>query len=345
MNKKIVYKILLCLLFPVFLVSTAIPTGFASAGEGEIIRVILTLNSNEAFINGQPTVLNVAPYSVQGTTLVPLRFVTEALGCIVEWYPEDQWIVLKDGSKVINLYIGKETAVIDDMELKMPLAPVIINGTTMVPIRFVSENFGASVDYNPETSEITIIKVKPVYEEDHEYVTTYTYDDLGYKITYPEDWVKMGELLNGAFLIYGDEETGVNSSVIVLDRIEGLGFEEWVESEIENLKTTFSDGFLKILAQEQLEPVDESVPPAYLINYSLKQGDTKVKVYTLLIYGKNAMYTITVTIPGNLLDEDPEYYEDLVFDIFNSFEELEPDNTKETQPEENQTGEEESVIS
>lgn len=47
--------------------------------------VILQLGSRKAWVNGPETEIEAAPVSVQGRTMVPLRFVAEALGAEVNW--------------------------------------------------------------------------------------------------------------------------------------------------------------------------------------------------------------------------------------------------------------------
>jgi len=58
-------------------------------------------------------------------------------------------------SSAINMTIGNDTILVNNREVKIPAAPVIINSRTLVPIREVVENLGGTVDW--ETSgKITI---------------------------------------------------------------------------------------------------------------------------------------------------------------------------------------------
>lgn len=56
----------------------------------------------------------------------------------------------------MSLQIGKNTATVDGTETELDSAPVLINDRTMVPIRFISENFGFDVDWSEEEQMITI---------------------------------------------------------------------------------------------------------------------------------------------------------------------------------------------
>jgi len=65
--------------------------------------------------------------------------------------------VVKAGSlKTVVVFIGATVAYVDEKITTLDQAPVIINGRTMVPVRFVSESLGATVDWNQSTKEVTI---------------------------------------------------------------------------------------------------------------------------------------------------------------------------------------------
>ncbi|MEG0580482.1 MAG: copper amine oxidase N-terminal domain-containing protein, partial [Niameybacter sp.] len=48
-------------------------------------EIVLTLGSAEAYVNGEVQTLEVAPRMVNGVTYVPLRFIGEALGAVVNF--------------------------------------------------------------------------------------------------------------------------------------------------------------------------------------------------------------------------------------------------------------------
>jgi len=62
-----------------------------------------------------------------------------------------------DSSKSIVLKINSKTAYVNSIPITLDVAPTIINGRTVVPLRFVSEQFGAKkIDFNSPGREITI---------------------------------------------------------------------------------------------------------------------------------------------------------------------------------------------
>jgi hypothetical protein len=104
--------------------------------------------------------LEAAPFIKDGRTMVPLRFIAEAFGAKVEWIPETKGInitlQLKSAVHTIGLQVGNPTAIVDGQVVTLDVAPVIVNGRTFVPLRFVAEAFGASVDWNSLYQVVTI---------------------------------------------------------------------------------------------------------------------------------------------------------------------------------------------
>lgn len=89
-------------------------------------------------------------------TLVPIRAVVEALGGSVEWNEAEREVVLTMNSDVISLTIDSDAAYLNGEEHILDTAPVVINGRTMLPIRFIAESFGLSVDWYEAEQSITI---------------------------------------------------------------------------------------------------------------------------------------------------------------------------------------------
>lgn len=66
-----------------------------SEWEAEKMEIRMTIGNKMAEVNGELKTLPLAPIEKQGTTLVPIRFVAEALGCQVEYEAESRGIVIK----------------------------------------------------------------------------------------------------------------------------------------------------------------------------------------------------------------------------------------------------------
>jgi outer membrane protein assembly factor BamB len=126
-------------------------------------KVELWIGSIEARVDGKPEKLDWPPYIKGGATMVPARFVTTALNCIVDFYPKHkavEEVYISKGSTQITLYIGKKKALLTDQngvkEIELDYPPEIKNGRTFVPIRFISEVFGADISWDKDTQKVTI---------------------------------------------------------------------------------------------------------------------------------------------------------------------------------------------
>ncbi len=124
-------------------------------------QINLTVNSLQAEINEQPYTLDAEPFiDVEASrTLVPLRFISEALGTEVKWNQESKQVTIKDGDREILMTIGSKDVLVDGEIVTIDCAPLLMPpGRTFVPLRFISETIGAEVEYDDKTGEIKIIK-------------------------------------------------------------------------------------------------------------------------------------------------------------------------------------------
>jgi outer membrane protein assembly factor BamB len=118
--------------------------------------IILFIGRSTAEINGVPVTLDVPPRIMNGRTMVPFRFVGEAMGAEVGWEASEQKITLTLYGKEIVLRIGSTTAMVNGNPVVLDAPPTIIAGRTLVPLRFVSESLGAKVDWEGTQQRITI---------------------------------------------------------------------------------------------------------------------------------------------------------------------------------------------
>jgi len=134
------------------------PLAAIASGAGE---VTLKVGSLQAQADGVFHNLTAAPRVIEGATMVPLRFLSEVFGAEVAWDSETRKIVVKNGGSVIYLQVGETKVVIDGTEKVVGVAPVVENGTTLVPLRFIVENMHYQVNYQPWIKEIHIKQLPP----------------------------------------------------------------------------------------------------------------------------------------------------------------------------------------
>ena len=108
-------------------------------------------------LNGQTLVFSGAPpMQVKGSTLVPMRGIFEALGASVKFDKAAQTVYGQKGETAIILPLGALVATVNGQPHTLPEPAQLIHGTTLVPLRFISESLGAAVAWNPATSTVTI---------------------------------------------------------------------------------------------------------------------------------------------------------------------------------------------
>lgn len=107
-------------------------------------------------INGTALALEVAPVVQGGRTLVPMRAIFEALGARVHFDGATSLIRAARRETMIILQIGNKNAWVNGPEVEIEAAPVMIQGRTMVPLRFVAEALDAEVNWNANTRVVAI---------------------------------------------------------------------------------------------------------------------------------------------------------------------------------------------
>jgi len=121
----------------------------------------LQVKNAVAMINADTVSLDAPPVIKNGRTLIPVRFISEALGAEITWDPVFQVIDIVLGNDTIRLQIGKSFASVNNKKIAIDTAPIIDHGRTMVPVRFISEALGAEVVWDDATKTVTIIYPKP----------------------------------------------------------------------------------------------------------------------------------------------------------------------------------------
>lgn len=137
--KKAGQRVLLLLLLPLFLLSFAgYDAAAAAASSGKIV-----MDSKELALP-QGVILE----NVNGSVMIPLRVVAENLGFEVKWEQATRKVTVQQDGKLVQLAVGSKTAEADGVSLALNAAPKQTGGTVLVPIRFVSEQFGLSVGWD-----------------------------------------------------------------------------------------------------------------------------------------------------------------------------------------------------
>jgi hypothetical protein len=163
-----------------------------------------------------------------GRTMVPVRFVAENLGFDVQWEASTRTVKISGRDSVLELVIESsaikrnKSGALDT--LTMDTIPVIRNGRTMVPLRFISEAMGIEVNWNGANTEVIILDPENdlTLEKSIELIPVYTEEEKKEAIA---------ELRKELETARGSENLRVQSEISALERAE-----ERNKERIENAK-------------------------------------------------------------------------------------------------------------
>lgn len=127
------------------------PGNYVLVEDADVQKVELQVGNRQNMVNGKSQIGDVAPMILDGRTMVPIRFISETLGAKVDWDGAASTVTIQLDGVTMTMTIGEMIEGFD-------AAPVIQNGRTLVPIRYVAEKLDANVMWVPATQQIIIVK-------------------------------------------------------------------------------------------------------------------------------------------------------------------------------------------
>jgi len=123
-------------------------------------------DSIQVELDGTLIAFDTAPIVKNGTTLVPLRAIFEALGASVEWNGETKTVTSQLEDVIITLKIDEVVAYKNGVEMILAQPAQVVDNRTLVPVRFIAESFGLEVAWNGETNTVIIHSNKTLLENE-----------------------------------------------------------------------------------------------------------------------------------------------------------------------------------
>lgn len=120
---------------------------------------IVSDKSINVSLNGNQIQFDVEPCVVADRTLVPIRAFLNALGIDdsdIEYDGAENTVTIKYGGDTIKLYINNPTAYVNGVSTEIDVPPCVIDGRTLVPLRFISESFNCDVSYSDSGSVLDV---------------------------------------------------------------------------------------------------------------------------------------------------------------------------------------------
>jgi hypothetical protein len=132
---------------------TPLATASATSGQQTIDFVI-----GQGFytVDGVVYAMDGAPLNLNGRSLVPVRYLADALGAQTAWDPSTQQVTVSKGDISIKMAIGRDTIDINGTVSQMDASPVVENGRTYLPARYIAEAFNDTVSWDAATQTVSI---------------------------------------------------------------------------------------------------------------------------------------------------------------------------------------------
>lgn len=112
-------------------------------------------------LDGEIVQLSEQPILEQGRVLVPLRSIFEKLGAEVSWNSTLKRVEAKQGRKEVYLPLNGKQALVNGVAYEIDVPARLEGGRTFVPLRFLSQALGASVNWDKDTFQVAITSQVP----------------------------------------------------------------------------------------------------------------------------------------------------------------------------------------
>ena len=126
-------------------------------------------------VDGTVIRTEVPPTVIGGRTMVPVRDIFEACGASVTWDPATKKITGSKNGKNVVMQVGSNKLYMNSNVATMDSTPVIIDGRTLAPARYVALGFGGTTQWDALNRVVVITGVTtPTVETTTEMTTTTT---------------------------------------------------------------------------------------------------------------------------------------------------------------------------
>lgn len=116
---------------------------------------------------------DVPPVIKEGRVLIPIRGMMAALGAKVDWNAEDKMVTIELNDSILEIDFGAldengmPAFYFNDVKIDGPdVPPKSINGRIVLPLRFIAEVFGLTVDFDAERNQVRLAdRNKPAWAD------------------------------------------------------------------------------------------------------------------------------------------------------------------------------------
>ena len=145
-------------------VNTSVNTGRAKKVSRLEVRLVIGSKVLRKSIDGieERTMMDIAPFIEKDRTMLPIRFVAEALGFNVQWDNDSRTVILIDNENVVKIPVDTNQIIVNGKVYESDVKPVIRNDRTMLPIANIARALGLKdgkdIFWNGNTREVLITR-------------------------------------------------------------------------------------------------------------------------------------------------------------------------------------------
>jgi N-acetylmuramoyl-L-alanine amidase len=111
------------------------------------------------FFNGKALVSKVPAQNIKGTTMVPIRIISETLGAVVGWNDKEKKVSVTKENLKIEMKLAKKEVMVNGKWMQLTEPPLNVKGTALLPLRFLAENLGLKVAWNDKARSVSLSKL------------------------------------------------------------------------------------------------------------------------------------------------------------------------------------------
>jgi hypothetical protein len=141
--------------------TTTLTVAYKPVPVATAMTIQLTIDRYWMYVDGKAIKLDSAPVIRYSRTMVPIRAIVEAIHGTISWDAAARKVTIVHAGTTIELWIGKNTARVNGKMVRTDpkdarVIPFIINGRTMLPLRFVAETLGLDVQWDAILRRVTL---------------------------------------------------------------------------------------------------------------------------------------------------------------------------------------------
>ncbi len=143
----------------VLVLCCGVPAPASASGEARPKSVQFVVGQSVYVVDGIVHIMDAVPFVQDNRTLVPVRYLALALGIpesAITWDDQAQAVTLAGAGVTLRLVIGQKVMLANEKPVAMDVAPLVRDGRTYVPARYVAEAFGYDVGWNEATQTVVV---------------------------------------------------------------------------------------------------------------------------------------------------------------------------------------------